>query len=341
MPERMRQRQIKYAILVVVGLVPWIYASPIFAFENNGMWNIQPNDAVYELHNGLSSVSRAGVFNRLQESVNSRTRFDEMKDESIHLAEATGFSQDGIKRITSFDPRGTTLSPKCTNSSTYSQRGCWHAAEGRSYCWVWNPDPQPDETVSWDGHCVDGLMSGQGNLIWRFIRDNREMITWQTGSYRDGREQGHFVYKNRFGEIWEGNYESGEPHGLWMMRETGRELELIADCRRQGARIPLESCIQETYTPIARMLKSTVALRYGPGMEFGFTGSFLTSGTHVEVTHTTDEWVWVKSTNGRAGFIPIALLTEVVSDPNVEPWLNNMSEEELKLWILKNLIDLN
>lgn len=341
MSERIRQKQTQHAILVFVGLILWSCTSPVFTFENGEEWNLQTKDTAYETHNNFNSISSGHAFDGSLKSVDSITGFDGTKDEFIHLSEATGFTQNTTNRMTSFDPRRTTLSPKCTNTSYYSQRGCWHATEGRSNCWVWNPDPQPEETVSWDGECLNGLISGQGNLIWRFFQDNQEMITWQTGSYRDGKEIGHFVYKNRSGEIWAGNYESGEPHGLWIMRETGRELEPIADCWRRGTQMHLENCIQEAYTPTARMLKSTVALRHGPGMQFEFTGSFLTTGTHVEVTHTTDEWVWVKSANGRAGFIPIALLTEVVSDTNVEPWLSNMSEEEFKLWILRNLIDLN
>ncbi len=341
MPGRLQHIMPNRVILAFAGLVLWYCTSPVLSFENAGEWELQVTDAVYELHNGLNSISNGNVFDRSQNIVESITSFDETKEGFIHLSEATGFTQDTKSGITSFDPRGSMLSPKCTSASSYSRRGCWHAAEGRSNCWVWNPDPQPEETVSWDSNCVNGLMSGQGNLIWRFYRNNQEMITWQTGRYRDGREHGHFVYKNRFGQIWEGNYESGEPHGLWMMRETGQELKLIADCRRHGVQLHLESCIQEAYTQSSRMLISTVALRYGPGMEFGFTGSLLTTGTHVEVTHTTDEWVWVKSTNGRAGFIPKVVLTEVESDTSVEPRLKNMSEEELKLWILRNLFDLN
>ena len=339
MSERMRQRQIKRAILVFAGLIQWIYASPVFTFENNEKWDLQANDAVYELHYGLNSISSAHVYHRFQKSVNSRISFDERKDEFIHLAEATGFTRDGKNRITLFDPRETTLSPKCASASIYSRSGCWLATEGRSDCWVWNPSPQPEETVSWDGRCVDGLISGKGSLIWRFFRNGRELISWQAGRYREGKEHGHFVYKNRSGKIWEGNYENGEPHGLWMMREASQDLYPIADCRQFGRETSLDTCIQEANAGIARKLKSTVALRYGPSTEFGLTGNILTTGTSVAVTHTNSEWVWVKATNGHVGFIPIALLTEIVSDKNFDTQFESMSEEEMKLWILRNLID--
>jgi hypothetical protein len=31
-------------------------------------------------------------------------------------------------------------------------------ADAKSGCKVWNPHPQPDETVNWSGGCVNGLV---------------------------------------------------------------------------------------------------------------------------------------------------------------------------------------
>ena len=33
-------------------------------------------------------------------------------------------------------------------------------------CKVWNPKPQPEETVEWTGPCVDGYADGEGSLRW-------------------------------------------------------------------------------------------------------------------------------------------------------------------------------
>jgi len=50
-----------------------------------------------------------------------------------------------------------------------------------SGCWAANPDPDPQETISWSGRCVDMLVSGPGVLSW----------------YRDGnlvgRDEGNFL----------------------------------------------------------------------------------------------------------------------------------------------------
>lgn len=43
--------------------------------------------------------------------------------------------------------------------------GAW-AADSRTGCKVWNPNPQPGEKVRWTGACVGGLGSGPGVTEW-------------------------------------------------------------------------------------------------------------------------------------------------------------------------------
>jgi hypothetical protein len=33
-------------------------------------------------------------------------------------------------------------------------------------CRVWDPNPKPNETVTWTGPCVDGFAEGQGIVQW-------------------------------------------------------------------------------------------------------------------------------------------------------------------------------
>jgi hypothetical protein len=56
----------------------------------------------------------------------------------------------------------------------------------RNGCHVWNTEPQPDETLSWSGNCVDGVASGQGTAIFR----TRSGPTRVIGSMREGRLEG-------------------------------------------------------------------------------------------------------------------------------------------------------
>jgi hypothetical protein len=38
-------------------------------------------------------------------------------------------------------------------------------------CWIWNPNPQQEETVRWSGACPEGPAQGEGVLVWHYQRD--------------------------------------------------------------------------------------------------------------------------------------------------------------------------
>ena len=45
---------------------------------------------------------------------------------------------------------------------------CWMEVANRPGCYVWNPNPQPEETVTWTGGCSGGFAEGAGSLRWAF-----------------------------------------------------------------------------------------------------------------------------------------------------------------------------
>ncbi len=53
--------------------------------------------------------------------------------------------------------RGDAMQPSGSN---------WIAAENQP-CQVYNPYPEPGESVTWSGECVDGRAEGEGELVWR------------------------------------------------------------------------------------------------------------------------------------------------------------------------------
>ncbi len=67
--------------------------------------------------------------------------------------------------------------------------GKWSAAE-RSGCLVWNIDPQPHETVTWSGACVDGKASGRGVYVWRFLKGGEWAQSRYEGDMDAGRSHG-------------------------------------------------------------------------------------------------------------------------------------------------------
>lgn len=62
----------------------------------------------------------------------------------------------------------------------------WITATNQS-CKIWNPEPQPNESVTWSGGCKDGLASGQGVLRWT---ENGKPDAEFDGAYADGKRNG-------------------------------------------------------------------------------------------------------------------------------------------------------
>ena len=109
--------------------------------------------------------------------------------------------------------------------------GSWITAENQP-CQIWNSNPDPGETVTWTGGCVDGKASGTGRLVWRGsygesvyegeYRDGnlhgRGTFTWPDGDryegeWRDGKTHGHGTYTWPSGTRYEGEYRDGNLHG--------------------------------------------------------------------------------------------------------------------------------
>jgi hypothetical protein len=68
-------------------------------------------------------------------------------------------------------------------------------------CKVWNPQPQPDDSVTWSGPCVDGFASGKGILRWM---KKAEPDVEFDGAYKDGKRNGPGVLTTADGYSVEG-----------------------------------------------------------------------------------------------------------------------------------------
>jgi hypothetical protein len=100
-------------------------------------------------------------------------------------------------------------------------------------CKVWNPNPQPNETITWSGGCVNGLAEGEGILVW--FKDGKQ-VSEDKGTFRAGKLEGPGVstfpgqsrYEGDFvgfrrqgrgtmsfgnGNRYEGDFEAGTFHG--------------------------------------------------------------------------------------------------------------------------------
>ena len=70
-------------------------------------------------------------------------------------------------------------------------------------CKIWNPEPQPNESVTWSGECKDGYASGEGVLRWTL---NGKPDVEFTGRYANGKRNGHGVIATPDGKRMEGEW---------------------------------------------------------------------------------------------------------------------------------------
>src|ERR1700693_4609153 len=75
-------------------------------------------------------------------------------------------------------------------------------------CKVWNPEPQPNESVTWSGPCKDGFASGRGILLWT---ENGKPDVEFDGEYANGKRNGHGVVIAPDGKRIEGEWLNDKP----------------------------------------------------------------------------------------------------------------------------------
>jgi hypothetical protein len=101
-----------------------------------------------------------------------------------------------------------------------AQAGGW-IADTSAGCKIWNPHPQPNESVHWSGACADGFAYGRGAAQW--FRNNLPFET-DEGEWRTGRQAGYGT------QVWpsgryDGQLVDGEPHGHGVMIVQGLRYE--------------------------------------------------------------------------------------------------------------------
>jgi len=80
-------------------------------------------------------------------------------------------------------------------------------ADPKTGCKIWNPAPQPHESIQWSGHCTDGLAQGEGTLQWI---ENGKKGDRYVGEYQDGKRNGHGIVTDTHGNRVEGDWRDDE-----------------------------------------------------------------------------------------------------------------------------------
>lgn len=193
-------------------------------------------------------------------------------------------------------------SPVCAGKAGAA---CWMEAANRPGCYLWNPHPKPEETVTWSGACVDGKASGKGEAAWRFREDGESKTSSSKGEYRDGRaSDGHWIARFSNGETWEGPVAGGKPHGVWVRRGSGGRDRA---CRLNGERVDDSRCVGGDDRSMQAVRATAVGS--GPGVDYESVGG-IQAGGKVKVTGKAGDWLRVALPDGKAGFVPASALEE-------------------------------
>lgn len=80
-------------------------------------------------------------------------------------------------------------------------------ADAKTGCKVWDPSPQPQESVRWSGSCENGLAAGEGILQW--YQKGRPSDRYE-GGYQGGKRNGHGVVTFGNGRRVEGDWRDDE-----------------------------------------------------------------------------------------------------------------------------------
>lgn len=84
-------------------------------------------------------------------------------------------------------------------------------ADPANGCKAWNPNPQPGESIRWNGGCRDGLAYGQGSLLW--FDKNGNQTEHESGRFRKGRLDGHGGQYFSNGNKYVGDWVEGRLNG--------------------------------------------------------------------------------------------------------------------------------
>lgn len=83
-------------------------------------------------------------------------------------------------------------------------------ADAKTGCKVWNPNPQPRETVHWDGPCKGGIANGPGVAEWK---QDGKVLGRTEAEHRNGRPEGRGLSFDREGNRTEGEFVGGQLNG--------------------------------------------------------------------------------------------------------------------------------
>ncbi|MXY58177.1 MAG: hypothetical protein F4029_06530 [Gammaproteobacteria bacterium] len=119
----------------------------------------------------------------------------------------------------------------CDINSEGDGSACWMEIANSPGCYVWNPQLNAKESVTWSGTCTDDLAVGKGTLTWSWWMERRLAPSLKVqhvgeGQILHGKQEGYWVIRHRGfdeGAVSEGEMVDGQRHGKWLMRYRSGE----------------------------------------------------------------------------------------------------------------------
>ena len=115
-------------------------------------------------------------------------------------------------------PDGVTADSICTDK--LEGQACWMELDNIAGCYIWNPNLQQSETVTWSGQCSGGLVNGTGTQTWIFAANGENTLTYGPGPYLNGKMHGTWTVHNDDGDVFEIPFVNGERHGTEVERQA-------------------------------------------------------------------------------------------------------------------------
>ncbi len=133
----------------------------------------------------------------------------------------------GATQLLTKPPVGVRPPPPPSAQMAYPGHSGW-TVDTANGCWLWNPNPLANETVSWSGICPNGPAMGSGVQVWRSLRDGKPQSEQYVGTLVDGRSSGQGV------QTWGGNHPlvGNSYEGAFSTQRNGRGIYSWADGRR-------------------------------------------------------------------------------------------------------------
>lgn len=109
----------------------------------------------------------------------------------------------------------TKLMPKCNEPTAEGDQACWMKVSNRDNCYVWDSEPETNQSISWSGVCKAGVAHGQGEEVWQWDGEYGGGQATASGSYVNGKASGQWKAQFADGTIMTGPYVNGKASGLW------------------------------------------------------------------------------------------------------------------------------